>query len=1136
MFLWCKSINSFYQSTLKIQDIVEYSCLKGKTCFVTLTDYENVFDIWNFIKLAKENNVKPIVGVELQGEDVDKNMLVFLKDWERKNIFFELISYRALGYKTPSDFIEDKLKADKDYFDGVKFVFFDEESIVKRFASLKDRFLGVFEGRIFKGDFFYLKDKYFNVLPLFFASFKKEDFEKRDGITVFDIIISSDENRVIKRLIDRDIIDLSIRKPVLSTYDELNILLYKVYGSRSREIFDSIFDFVKDIDILKNFRKNDYVFINISGSKEKDEILLYNILFSKIQNNIFFNNSKDCRYYERLSYEYKIIKDKNLCSYFLFVYFLTLYVKEKGIPYIGRGSAASSLVSYLLDITQVDPVKYDLFFERFLNYGRDEPPDIDLDFSWKDRDFVIKSIFNREFFNFCKNLLKKYISKESENFDMYCELKEFEEKEYKNCAMIGTRIKHGLRGAFRIVSRYLGIPESEISRYSKLIGWGDSISDLKKRFKDYCKYYFENLFFFVERIIDLPYGIGTHPGGICIAPSKITDFCPIYNGVKGFLITGFDMYSIENTGLIKIDILSQRALGVFSDSLFYLKNKKCKREKLDYLKLIKPIEISGIIDDKKISEKLQIGDSLGCFYIESPAMRGLLKQLKCKNYLELVAASSVIRPGVSESGMKDKYIFYKNNPDKVDYVIPELKDILEETFGIMIYQEDVMKVAHNIGGLSYEKADLLRKGMSGKLRSKEKINELKEDFIKGALSKGYSKKKVYLLWKYMESFAGYSFCKAHSASYAILSYKLLYLKIYYPELFYASVIENKGGYYPTAAYIYKGCTEGIRFLKSNIRLYSTKTQVLEKENGEKFIIIGLDHLSFLDECDLEFFKYYQKSCSEYFKIKEKDFENISSENIEYFFRDFFSSYICFRQKRLKKNSEKFDKFIKLALVGFFDPFVYKLNKFDLFYYILKCYKNIKNNIEIERDNINIFNKSHEIKHLNLACENLLSNFLFEYKYYGFFIGKTPFDIIDLLVKIDFERFGSFNQTYTKKIRSFDKDLKIYNEVFNKNLNCLKLKDEILLKIGFFITGRPAFTGKGEKMGFATFFDGKDFFEVVIFPDKYERFIFKIKNSMFFMLKLKSIVKFDLETYELIDLKAIFKNLSVFTDLFYYVFL
>jgi len=212
---------------------------------------------------------------------------------------------------------------------------------------------------------------------------------------------------------------------------------------------------------------------------------------------------------------------------------------------------------------------------------------------------------------------------------------------------------------------------------------------------------------------------------------KITNFCPVYNGVKGFNITGFDMYSIENSGLIKIDILSQRALGVFSDCLNYLKEK----DRSMYEKLLLPIDISKISEDKEVINSLQNGDTLGCFYIESPAMRILLKQLNCKNYLELVAASSVIRPGVSSSGMKDKYIFYKNNPQKVVYIIDELKDLLKETYGIMIYQEDVMKVAHFIGGLTLDKADLLRKGMSGKLRSKEVIRKLKKIFFQMHIKK-----------------------------------------------------------------------------------------------------------------------------------------------------------------------------------------------------------------------------------------------------------------------------------------------------------------------------------------------------------------------------------------------------------------
>lgn len=1198
MFLWCKSVNSIFQSTQKLEDIIIfYKSFYEKFCekiylrseinsdkdkeknfrknyfFAALTDYENIFDMWNFISLAKDKEIKPVVGVELE-----QNILVFLKDWEKKDIFYEIISYKALGYNSPCDFIN---KIIEENFYGLKFVFLNESVFQKYFYRYNNTFefyLGITEVRIFRGDYFYLKDKYKKVVPIFLVSFKKEDFEKFNGITLFDIIISSDQRRIFKKIIEQNFIDINLRKPIFEDPEKILEFLQKMYGEKAKSIFDDIFEFTADIDILKNFKKNEYSFINITDSKENDEKLLKLVLKSRLRKyflfleNFYNKNNKNIdfnKYIKRLSYEYKVIKDKNFCSYFLFVYLLTLFVKKKGIPYIGRGSAASSLISFLLDITQVDPVKYDLFFERFLNYGREEPPDIDIDFSWKDRDYVVNAIFNGEFFDFVLNFLQK-LNKIFQKSEINLSFSSI-----NNCAMIATRVKLGLKGAFRVVARYLGMPEPEISKYSKLIGWGDNIDKIRERIISLIKNdnklkIFDTIFYFVQKLIGFPFGTGTHPGGFCLAPDKITKFCPVYNGVKGFRISGFDMYSIENTGLIKIDILSQRALGVFSDALKYFKNKNDEKYFKEYKKLFLPIEISGIINENEISERLKNGDSLGCFYIESPAMRILLKQLKCKNYLELVAASSVIRPGVSESGMKDKYIFYKNNPDKVKYIIPELKDILSETYGIMIYQEDVMKVAHIIGGLSYEKADLLRKGMSGKLRSREKMKELENDFKRGALEKGVDEKKVNLIWKYMESFAGYSFCKAHSASYATLSYKLLYLKIKYPELFYANVIANKGGYYPTFAYVYKAVCEGVKFIKSNIKLYSTKTQVLEVENKEKLrekwgdkleeirkvkqkekveklIIIGLDHLTFLNEDDLAFFSKY---------------ENGNGTGSFFSLEDFFEKYISFINDNKKKINKiiNFEKFIKLGLVGFFDPFFD--NYFDLFLSLKKIFDKfdkIGNNIYYKNDNYfdkysnKIYSKTNYYNSESILNEVFQS--FWEWKYYGFFIGKTPFDFLNILKGFDFSEFAGFNQNFVKKLDKLKKDFEIYNKLFfNKsdNLevydnafdyieknNLFSLKNGEILKIGFFITGREAYASAKEKngekdvekklkkMGFATFFDGKDFFEVVIFPDIFEDFLLKIKGSSFFLLKLKILVNFGVETYELISIKNIFNFLNLF---------
>jgi len=1121
MFLICKTYSSFFQSSLNVDYYIDFA-KKTSFDFISLTDFENIFDMWDFIIKAKENCIKPLVGVELYLKSFFPGLFVFIKDWKNINIFYEIISYKVLGYKEPLSFIFDRIKKDRDYFDGLAFVALTDSLYLHIYdcfdiSDYIDLYFGVSENSIFKGEYFYFKDKYKKVVPIFFSFYNEEDFQTEKGLSFFEFLCYLDKVKngfsYTKKLIENNFIDLKIRKPVLINKEKISLLLENVYREDSKKIFDDIFSFVSKFDILKDFKKENFHFINIFGSEENDFKFLKRILHEKLEDLSLKKDIDRKLYFERLNKELKIINEKKFSSYFLFVYFLTDYLKKINIPYIGRGSAASSLISYLLDITQVDPLKYGLYFERFLNSGRNEPPDIDLDFSWKDRDNVLKIIFDGEFL---KDSFFKRFSPKARDICL-------------NVVMISTRIRFGFKGAFHSFCKYIGIPEAYISVFSKYISSWDTPNDIKDKLKTiiyekiennknsfYIKYLkllqnygVETIFKYIMKISGFPYGIGTHPGGICIAEKKITNFCPVYNGVKGFNITGFDMYSIENSGLIKIDILSQRALGVFSDCLNYLKEK----DRSMYEKLLLPIDISKISEDKEVINSLQNGDTLGCFYIESPAMRILLKQLNCKNYLELVAASSVIRPGVSSSGMKDKYIFYKNNPQKVVYIIDELKDLLKETYGIMIYQEDVMKVAHFIGGLTLDKADLLRKGMSGKLRSKEVIRKLKKDFFSNAYKKGYSIKKINILWNQIESFAGYSFCKAHSASYAILSFKLLYLKNYKKDLFFAKIINNKGGYYPTSAYVYYAISNGIKFKKSDAKEFLLETEV--KENN--FVLLGIDLLSFLNRNDLLFFKN-NRSFSSFFDFMEKVYSFERVKNEEYNIKESFN---------LKK-------LIKLALVGFFDPF-YK-SRFELFLDIFNFFNKdkgfAKNNSEIinfqksdfdEQIKYFIINEKNDIKYI---FDIEIVKDIFDYIYYGFFTNKTPFDFIEKLANFDFSKFIYFDRKLDKNIEKFKNDYKIYTKIKKENL--IFLKNNLILKIGYLITGRAALTKQNKKMGFATFFDGKDFFEVVIFPDIYEKAIFLLKNHMFFLLFLKEDINYGVKTYTLKNIKIIF---PFFPDIF-----
>lgn len=295
-----------------------------------------------------------------------------------------------------------------------------------------------------------------------------------------------------------------------------------------------------------------------------------------------------------------------------------------------------------------------------------------------------------------------------------------------------------------------------------------------------------------QQILDFPNIRSIHAGGVLITEEPITCYSALDMPPKGFLTTQWDMYVAERLRVEKLDILSQRGIGHIKDAADMIR----KNRGVD-------IDIHRVEDfkkDEKVKNLLRNAETNGCFYIESPAMRGLLRKLRCDDYKTLVAASSIIRPGVAKSGMMRQYIQRFHDPQHIDYLHPVLKEQLEETYGVMVYQEDVLKVCHHFAGLDLGDADVLRRMMNHKSRRKDEMTELTKKFFDNCKARGYSDKLIREVWRQIESFAGYSFSKAHSASYAVESFQSLFLKAYFPLEFQVAVINNFGGFYPTWVY------------------------------------------------------------------------------------------------------------------------------------------------------------------------------------------------------------------------------------------------------------------------------------------------------------------------------------------------
>lgn len=483
---------------------------------------------------------------------------------------------------------------------------------------------------------------------------------------------------------------------------------------------------------------------------------------------------------QRLSRELEVIRSLGFVEYFLVVWDILRYAREKGIHWIGRGSAANSIVSYALGLTNVDPIRYNLFFERFLNPERKSPPDIDLDFGWKQRDEILDYVYNRY--------------------------------GHDRVAMICTYVTFTARLAVREIGKALGLPEEEITSVSSRIPYG---ADAKVLLEDPAQFPetrelpldqepYQTILKLAAHIDGFPRHLSIHCGGIVIAPYPITQMVPLQRAAKGLVVTQYDMYGVEDIGLVKIDLLAQRSLSVLDDVVKLLHSRQIPLEHIyDY---------DCLEEDRSVKEMMRTGNTMGCFYIESPSMRGLLQKLKVDNFEDLTAASSVIRPGVAESGMMQQYISRKTGEEAVSYLHPKMEDLLRETCGVMIYQEDVIRVAHEIAGMTYGEADLLRRAMSGKERSPIAMDQVERQFLERAAANHVEAPIAREIWRQIESFAAYAFCKAHSASFAQLSYQVAYLRVYYPAEFMAAVLSNQGGYYSTMAYIEECRRMGLRIL------------------------------------------------------------------------------------------------------------------------------------------------------------------------------------------------------------------------------------------------------------------------------------------------------------------------------------
>ncbi|MHC1724605.1 MAG: DNA polymerase III subunit alpha [Syntrophobacteraceae bacterium] len=475
----------------------------------------------------------------------------------------------------------------------------------------------------------------------------------------------------------------------------------------------------------------------------------------------------------RLLEELDLIRTKGFVDYFLVVADI---VRRRPI-HCGRGSGAASLVSYLLGITHVDPIRHKLLFGRFLNPERKDLPDIDVDFPWDERDELFEEI------------MVHYGS--------------------ERMAIVSNHVGFQARGSVREVAKVYGIPAAEIKEVTRRMNFWAHPENLWNHIKAYPKFHnfpldppWPEIIDMASRLESLPRNIGTHCGGMVLVPDRVSRYVPVQISAKGARIIQWEKDQAEKGGLVKIDLLGNRSLAVIRDTLASIRENTGKS--LDYPNL-------NPVDDPPTMDLLRRGKTMGVFYVESPSMRLLQEKSRTGDFEHLVIHSSIIRPAAN------KFIITylrRLHGEPYEPLHPSLKDILAENFGILVYQEDVVQAAMALAGFTWGEADRLRKVISKK--SREQLSSYRALFAEGCARNGVTPEVVASVWEMFTSFSGYSFCKPHSASYALVSFKSAYLKVHHPAEFMAAVLSNGGGYYSTFAYISEARRMGLQILGPDI--------------------------------------------------------------------------------------------------------------------------------------------------------------------------------------------------------------------------------------------------------------------------------------------------------------------------------
>ncbi len=768
MYINCHSYYSLRYGCYPEKELLQMAKSHGIDC-MTLTDINTSTACLNFVRLSKQFNVRPIVGIDFRNKAQQCYIGI-----AKNNQGYEALNNHLSEHLHHKRAFEERAPKIKDCY-----IIYPIKQLTKIDPTdLQDHeYIGIGLEDIKRIPFVDISNKHQKFVILNTVSFR----DKRDFNT-HRLLRAIDNNCLLSKL---DPTQQAKETDKMYAPDWLKEQ-YAAYPYIITNTESLMADCVIEFDFSTNRRPKNQK--NYTSSLKQDQKLIRQLCTEGLHYR--YGNKPSQEVTERIEKELKLIEEMGFNSYFLINWDIIQYAKGKNYFHIGRGSGANSIVAYLLEITDVDPVDLNLYFERFINLYRANPPDFDIDFSWTDREDITRYIFER----------------------------------FKNTSLLATYNTFQYKGSVRELGKVFGLPKMEIDKLTKGLFQFDRLDHISQLVLRYSTY-----------IEGMPNHLGIHAGGILISEQPIHSFSATYMPPKGFPTVQFDMVIAEDVGLYKFDILGQRGLAKIKEAIAIVADNQPQHPDIDIY------AIKKFKQDPKVKALIKQAKCLGCFYVESPAMRMLLRKLEVDNYLALVAASSIIRPGVAKSGMMREYILRSKGESQKD-IPPIMLEIMPETYGVMVYQEDVIKVAHHFAGLSLGEADVLRRGMSGKYRSRAEFKKVKEKFFENSKEKKHQPDLVTEIWRQIESFAGYSFAKGHSASYAVESYQSLYLKAYFPLEYMVAVINNGGGFYRPEVYVHEARMLGATIEAPSINHSKGKTVI-----QGKIIYLGFQLLNGLED-------------------------------------------------------------------------------------------------------------------------------------------------------------------------------------------------------------------------------------------------------------------------------------------------